>query len=121
MTTLPKRAVKALVCLFFLLILLVGVLTVDDYGRPWDELGEIAIFRTAIMEYGEWLPFETSFHQNLKEAGVVPISQTIERDHNFSLYYPIAWAAATMGFKVAFFIEGCPWMSDPYWDLFSEK
>lgn len=84
---------KALVCLFFLAILLLGVLTITDYGRTWDELGEMRIFRMALMEYGEALPFDTGFHQALSDMGIIPLSQSIEMDHNFSLYYPIAWAA----------------------------
>ncbi|MDD3334526.1 MAG: glycosyltransferase family 39 protein [Eubacteriales bacterium] len=84
---------KRWVCVFFILIVLLGLLTVMDYGRNWDELGEMRIFRMAIMEYGEALPFEAPFHQSLSEMGIIPLSESIEMDHNFSFYYPIAWAA----------------------------
>lgn len=62
----------------------------DDYGRYWDEKGEINIYRMALMEYGEILPFETGFHQALSAMGVTPLSQSIEMDHNSSAYYPLA-------------------------------
>lgn len=98
-----ERRAKALVGLFFAVIVLLGVLTVSDYGRTWDELGEMRIFRMAIMEYGEALPFETGFHQALAGMGIIPLSQSIEMDHNFSLYYPIAWAACNPAMDEAVF------------------
>ena len=59
--TFGKKHGKALTALFFAAILLVGLLTIMDYGKPWDEPGEINILRMALMEYGEILPFETGF------------------------------------------------------------
>lgn len=88
--TFGKKHGKALTALFFAAILLVGLLTVMDYGKPWDEPGEINILRMALMEYGELLPFETGFHQSLSEMSVVRLSESIERDHGSSLYYPLA-------------------------------
>ena len=85
-----QRLAKAAIALLFALILLLGLCTVDDYGRNWDEKGEINIYRMALMEYGELLPFETGFHQALKAMGVIPLSQSIEMDHNSSAYYPLA-------------------------------
>lgn len=78
---------KSLVALFFVLITVVGLCTVMDYGRPWDEIGEINILRMALMEYGEILPFETNFHQSLTEMGTTRLSESIERDHGTSMYY----------------------------------
>lgn len=88
-----ERRAKGMICLFFIAVLLLGCLTAGDYGRYWDELSEIRIFRMAIMEYGEALPFETGFHQTLAAMGVTPLSQSVEMDHNLSLYYPIAFLA----------------------------
>lgn len=85
-----QRLAKAAIALLFALIFLLGLCTVDDYGRNWDEKGEINIYRMALMEYGELLPFETGFHQALKAMGVIPLSQSIEMDHNSSAYYPLA-------------------------------
>ena len=85
-----QRLAKAAITLLFALIFLLGLCTVDDYGRNWDEKGEINIYRMALMEYGELLPFETGFHQALKAMGVIPLSQSIEMDHNSSAYYPLA-------------------------------
>ncbi|MFR5855165.1 MAG: hypothetical protein ACLUE8_13045 [Lachnospiraceae bacterium] len=85
-----QRLAKAAIALLFALIFLLGLCTVDDYGRNWDEKGEINIYRMALMEYGEILPFETGFHQALKAMGVIPLSQSIEMDHNSSAYYPLA-------------------------------
>ena len=82
-----QRLAKAAIALLFALIFLLGLCTVDDYGRNWDEKGEINIYRMALMEYGEILPFETGFHQALKAMGVIPLSQSIEMDHNLSLIH----------------------------------
>ena len=68
-----QRLAKAAIALLFALIFLLGLCTVDDYGRNWDEKGEINIYRMALMEYGEILPFETGFHQALKAMGVIPL------------------------------------------------
>lgn len=84
---------KALVCAFFIAILLLGLCTVGDYGRYWDELSEIRIFRMAVMEYAQVLPFAEGLRQTLADMGVEPLSQSVEMDHNFSLYYPMAWLA----------------------------
>ena len=91
-TFLAKRG-KALVCLFFLAILLLGLCTVTDYGRYWDELSELRIFRMSVMEYAQVLPFLDDLRQALADMGVEPLSQSVEMDHNFSLYYPLAGLA----------------------------
>ena len=85
-----RRMGRAGIALLFTLIFCLGLWTVDDYGRYWDEKGEINIYRMALMEYGEILPFETGFHQALSAMGVTPLSQSIEMDHNSSAYYPLA-------------------------------
>ena len=85
-----RRMGRAGIALLFTLIFCLGLWTVDDYGRCWDEKGEINIYRMALMEYGEILPFETGFHQALSAMGVTPLSQSIEMDHNSSAYYPLA-------------------------------
>ena len=43
-----QRLAKAAIALLFALIFLLGLCTVDDYGRNWDEKGEINIYRIKI-------------------------------------------------------------------------
>ena len=89
-----QRLAKAAIALLFALIFLLGLCTVDDYGRNWDEKGEINIYRMALMEYGELLPFETGFHQALKAMGVIPLSQSIEMITTARLTIPLRrWPA----------------------------
>lgn len=95
-----RRAIR-LVCLFMACLLLVGLLTGADYGQPWDEPDEMNILRMNLWEYANALGLDdTAFTQmaTSKDAAtppslleeLSPISQSIERDHGESAYYPLA-------------------------------
>lgn len=91
-----QRLAKAAIALLFALIFLLGLCTVDDYGRNWDEKGEINIYRMALMEYGELLPFETGFHQALKAMGVhSSVSEHRNGSQQLGLLSPCAAGLAT--------------------------
>ena len=98
--TLAKpRLAKAIVCLFFTCFLLVGLLTAADYGQPWDELDEMDILRMNLWEYARALHADESAFEawaqpnGLSLNRLTPISQSVERDHGVSAFYPIAGAA----------------------------
>lgn len=83
---------KACVALFFLALLMLGLLTAGDYGSAWDDLGEMGILRMALKEYDAVLSWDTSLGQALSEMGVERLSESVERDHGICLYYPLFWA-----------------------------
>ncbi len=83
---------KAWVAVFFLLLALLGCFTAKDYGLPWDTTGEMGILRMSLMEYAGKIPLQTPWKQALEDMQTIPVSQSIERDHGVSLYYPLFWA-----------------------------
>lgn len=96
-----KRA-RGLVCLFFALLLAVGFFTCPQYGVPWDELDEMDILRMNLWEYtiafgGDDARFDDMAQGTKGNAPasllktMTPISQSLERDHGESAYYPLAW------------------------------
>ena len=92
MTVWFRRHGRTMVVLFFLALIAVGLVTVPDYGSAWDEKGEIGILRMSLKEYADILPIDTPYRRALTEMGIVPISQSIERDHGICSYYPLFWA-----------------------------
>ncbi len=94
-----KRA-RLWVCLFLIAVLLLGFLTTNGYGQPWDEPDEVNILRMNLWQYAIALRADTSAFEafaarersspgRLLEVPV-PISQSAERDHGQSAYYPLA-------------------------------
>ncbi len=84
-----QRYGKVLVAIFFCLLLLIGLLTVPDYGSYWDERSEVGILRMSLVEYAQLFSLESDALQTLLQAGVIPISQSVERDHGICAYYPL--------------------------------
>lgn len=89
------RRARPLIILFFLAILLIGFFTTGDYGRAWDDSGEMNILRMALKEYDTLLPFDTVYSAYLQESSLPRISESIERDHGICLYYPLFWAVCS--------------------------
>lgn len=94
---LSPPAQKALVGLFFLLVLLVGLCTAGDYGRPWDESDEVSILRMNLWEYARAFGLdETIFERwaarddDVLISVLTPISESVERDHGAAAFYPLA-------------------------------
>jgi hypothetical protein len=77
-----------LIAVFFALLTLIGLLTAADYGLPCDEPEEQDILRANLMEYAQRLLGDDSapaaYYASL---GIVPISQSDERDHGEAAYY----------------------------------
>lgn len=87
-----QKHVKAAIALFFLAILLTGIVTTGAYGRAWDDSGEMNILRMALKEYASLLPWDTPYSEMLMESPLPRISESIERDHGICMYYPLFWA-----------------------------
>lgn len=104
-----SKHTRTVVALFFLALLLLGLLTAGDYGSAWDDLGEMGILRMALREYDELLPWDTQLGQTLLEMGVERLSESVERDHGVCLYYPLFWAVgdASLSIQSLTFIWRC--------------
>lgn len=83
-----EKTARVLTALFFLLLALAGFLTVRDYGMPYDEYTEMAIFHSNVEEYRLHWPFPIKEGYFASEGGQ-PISQSIEKDHGICAYYPL--------------------------------
>ena len=86
--------------LFFAVLLALGFLTASQYGQPWDERSEMDILRMNAWEYQNALGLDDSAVRAManeephgagyqREVPLTPISQSIERDHGQSAYYPL--------------------------------
>ena len=91
-STLPRW----LIPLFFGLVLVLGLVTVPQYGRPWDERLEMDILRMNLWEYVRAAGADESAFAYWQEQGngttseLLPISESIERDHGAAAFYPLA-------------------------------
>lgn len=96
MKKLSCRGQRGLVCLFFAAVLLMGLVTAGDYGRPWDESDEMAILRMNLWEYSRLLHLdETVFEAWARQdsdliSALTPISESIEQDHGIAAFYPLS-------------------------------
>lgn len=81
----PRR----IVLLFFLCILIAGVFLCNDYGKPWDENGEIEITATNVKKYAEIFHLQgTDFYQWIEETSNGHEIETYsEKDHGEAPYY----------------------------------
>lgn len=76
-----KGVANGVTALFFILLTLIGLMTVADYTGSYDELAEQAILESNLKEY--------AIHSigDPYALNAEPISQSIERDHGISAYY----------------------------------
>lgn len=88
---------RALVCAFFAAFLVLGFWTAADYGPCWDEPDEMDILRMNLWEYARVLGLDESPFLQLAQDesrpvinALVPISQSIEKDHGAACMYPLA-------------------------------
>lgn len=87
---------KVSVCVFFAFFLILGFLSMEGYGQPWDEQDEMDILRMNLWEYTRALGMdESAFVSRAQSAdltinALTPISQSIEQDHGISVFYPMA-------------------------------
>lgn len=80
---------RALVALFFVLLTLIGLMTVRDYGAPFDEIPEMGILMSNLKEYALRLEGEDS-QSRAATLRARRISLSVERDHGICAYYPFA-------------------------------
>ena len=85
MNNLNDTTKKGLICLFFVVFALLGILTADDYGRAWDEPLEMEILKSNIVSYEQYFGVRSEHFE-----GVEPIQDSIEKDHGVSSFYIFA-------------------------------
>ena len=93
-----QRWAKLFTCLFFLGLLALGLYTSMDYGQPWDEPWEQDILRMNLNEYSAYFQIKTHLPlvSDIEKPLSGRISDSIERDHGLSAYYP-AFLLVTAG------------------------
>lgn len=86
-----KKIPDALVALFFLALLFIGLAACEDYGLPCDEPAEQVILQENMHEYAAALFGEESEAARwYAQRGINRISLSIEKDHGECAYYPFA-------------------------------
>ena len=77
--------------LFLSLIFVIGFATSFGYGSYLDEKSEKEILYSNILEYTNRIAPNSALAKDLNASGIIPISESIEKDHGTALYYPIAF------------------------------
>jgi hypothetical protein len=75
--------------LFLSLIFIIGFITSFGYGSYLDEKSEKEILYSNILEYTNHIAPNSSLANDFKTNGIIPISESIEKDHGTALYYPV--------------------------------
>ena len=78
---------KAAAAAFFAVLMLIGLCTVGDYTGSYDELAEQGILLSNMKEYALALEKAGLSSEYWLELDVLPISQSVEKDHGISGYY----------------------------------
>lgn len=98
--------------IFFLTILLVGLLTIFSYGAYLDQESEQRILLANIKEYLIQLPGENPpLVQQLTDSGVVEISIDEDRDHGMAVYYP--------AFFIWYLRQASPYWGSVFWHTYT--
>ena len=77
--------------LFLLLVFVIGFITSFGYGSYLDEKSEKEILYSNILEYANRIAPGSALSKDLNESGIIPISESIEKDHGTALYYPVSF------------------------------
>ena len=77
--------------LFLLLIFIIGFITSFGYGSYLDEKSEKEILYSNILEYANRISPDMALTKDLKANGIIPIGESIEKDHGTALYYPVSF------------------------------
>lgn len=85
-----KKDIKTsiIITIAFLALFLVGLFSLRNVGVYFDEDSEKDILRMNIIDYAETLKVGRSYAANLRGMGLIPISESVERDHGVAPYYP---------------------------------
>lgn len=76
---------------FLTIIFVIGLAAIFPYGAHIDQTSEQHILYSNLKVYAHCLGDSNAFYQNLNAAGIIDITQSIEKDHGMAVYYPMAW------------------------------
>lgn len=79
-----------LIISIFALMFLCGLISISSVGGYFDEDSEKDILRMNIISYSEKLKIKRSYAQKLRDMGLRPITESVERDHGIAPYYAYA-------------------------------
>ena len=82
-----KKHQKGRTILLFLLLFFFGLSFLKEVGVNYDEKAEQNILKMNILEYANFLKPQSDLVKFYKEEGIVPIYQSVEKDHGISPYY----------------------------------
>ena len=85
-----KKHQKGRTILLFLLLFFFGLSFLKEVGVNYDEKAEQNILKMNILEYANFLKPQSDLVKFYKEEGIVPIYQSVEKDHGISPYYLFA-------------------------------
>ena len=77
-----------IITMVFSALFLVGLFSLKNVGVYFDEDSEKDILRMNIIDYAETLKVGRSYAASLRGMGLIPISESVERDHGIAPYYP---------------------------------
>lgn len=80
---------KYVIALF--LLFLIGLVMIVPYGAYLDQDSEQKILYYNVVEYSNKLGINGPLSQMMKQQGVIPISESVDKDHGIAALYPIAW------------------------------
>ncbi len=81
---------KGMIILLFLLLFFFGLFFLKETGINYDEKAEQNILKMNIMGYANALNPKSDLVKYYQQEGIVPISQSVEKDHGISPYYLFA-------------------------------
>ena len=79
---------RVIIILLFVVMFFSGIYCERNVGTYNDEVPEQNILKSNILEYAELISSDNDIVYELREAGVTPISESVERDHGVSAYLP---------------------------------
>ena len=82
-----KKYEKVSIFCLFLFLFVFGLSFLKEVGINYDEKAEQNILKMNIYAYSEFFSPSSNLVYYYKEAGLVPIYQSVERDHGISPYY----------------------------------
>ncbi len=75
--------------IFLLLLFAFGLIFLPSYGAHLDQQSEQEILYYNVLSYCDNLGIFPEFAEYLKERSIIPIEESIERDHGMSVFYPM--------------------------------
>ena len=86
--TFSKKYSKILVILIFLFLYLFGIVHLKNVGVNYDEIDEKTILKMNDYSLQKIIDSDSDVVQYYESQEIIPIYESVERDHGIALYYP---------------------------------